>query len=562
MKNVSRRDFVKGSGIAAAAGATMLGLAPCAGIAEEAAVPADFVMDAAKADAKWSFEIAPEPIPEDAIADTQEADVIVVGCGTSGLCTAVSAVEAGASVILFSASLAPCSRGGSNHATHSKIMEREGIESYDVDRYIDRERYIAGNAIDQKKVNLFLNNNEEAMNWLVDMMDAKGVAMTLESSPKIFGPDDPLYTPIAAHTAYDDENAPGGGQPLIVAALADIFVEKGGTLIYGMKAEQLVRGGVPNGTTGAVEAVIASSLADGTYTKFVGKKGIVLATGDFSANKEMVRKYCPRVLPLIMSEGNNYDAGRSMGGLYKGDGHRMALWAGAGWQRTPNTPMILTAMMLASDPYINHSGLNVNINGERFMNECTGFAFSAEALLLQPERTCFAIWATNYAFDRAAWQQRGAWNVADLTAEETLASWERYAEFGRYTKADTLEELVAALGLPVEETLATIARYNELAEKGVDEDFHKRSDELIPIKEGPFYGSAIRPSLLTVLGGPRTNADLQICEDDDTPIEGLYCVGTMIGDYYNNTYTFLVEGLNYGSCITFGYLLGKKLAQA
>ena len=219
-------------------------------------------------------------------------------------------------------------------------------------------------------------------------------------------------------------------------------------------------------------------------------------------------------------------------------------------------------MMLASDPYINHSGLNVNINGERFMNECTGFAFSAEALLLQPERTCFAIWATNYAFDRAAWQQRGAWNVADLTAEETLASWERYAEFGRYTKADTLEELVAALGLPVEETLATIARYNELAEKGVDEDFHKRSDELIPIKEGPFYGSAIRPSLLTVLGGPRTNADLQICEDDDTPIEGLYCVGTMIGDYYNNTYTFLVEGLNYGSCITFGYLLGKKLAQA
>ena len=518
----------------------------------------EFVMDAAKADAKWAFEIAPAPIPEEAIADVKEADLVVVGAGTA-------AAEAGAEVVLFSASLAPCSRGASIHATYSKLMEREGVPRYDVDRYLDRERYIAGNAIDQRKLNLFVNENEAAMDWLVDMMDERGVAMTLESAPKVFGdPDGPLHTPVAAHTAYDDENAPGGGQPLIVAALADIFVEKGGTLIYGMKAEQLVRGGVPNGTSGSVEAVIASDLADGTYVKFAGRKGVVLATGDFSADKEMVRKYCPRVLPLITADGDNYDVGRAMGGLYKGDGHKMALWAGAGWQRTPNCPMILTAMMLASDPYVQHSGLNVNVNvkGERFMNECTGFAFAAEALLLQPERTCYAIWGTNYAYDRAAWQQRGAWDVPDLTAEETLASWEKYAEVGRYTKADTLEELVEELGLPAEQTLAAIARYNELCAKGADDDFHKRADEMVAIKEGPFYGSPIRPALLTVLGGPRTNAEFQICEDDDTPIEGLYCVGTMVGDLYNTTYTFLVEGLNYGTCVTFGRYLGTKLGKA
>ena len=55
-------------------------------------------------------------------------------------------------------------------------------------------------------------------------------------------------------------------------------------------------------------------------------------------------------------------------------------------------------------------------------------------------------------------------------------------------KADTIEELVEKLGLPKETAIATIERYNGFCEKGVDEDFYKRKELLLPIKTGPFYG--------------------------------------------------------------------------
>ena len=84
---------------------------------------------------------------------------------------------------------------------------------------------------------------------------------------------------------------------------------------------------------------------------------------------------------------------------------------------------------------------------------------------------------------------------------------------------------------------------------------------MIPVRDAPFYGMRQEGRFLTVLGGLRTNVNLQVCQGDDTPIEGLYNVGTMVGDFASDTYTFLMEGLNYGSCITFGYLLGRDLAK-
>ena len=82
---------------------------------------------------------------------------------------------------------------------------------------------------------------------------------------------------------------------------------------------QLVR---EDNNAGRVSAVIAKT-PEGTYTRYVGTKAIVLATGDFK-DEEMVEKYCPWVLPFV-KEG---------GGVYSGDGHKMALWVGAAWQKT------------------------------------------------------------------------------------------------------------------------------------------------------------------------------------------------------------------------------------
>ena len=120
---LNRRQFVEGAGAAAAGVAAMGALAGVAVADEQEAMTADKLEGA-----KWSFEIAPDPIPEDQISKTVTHDIVVVGAGMAGVCTAVSAAEEGADVILFSASSKAMSRGGSNHAIGSKYQVEKGIE--------------------------------------------------------------------------------------------------------------------------------------------------------------------------------------------------------------------------------------------------------------------------------------------------------------------------------------------------------------------------------------------------------------------------------------------------
>jgi succinate dehydrogenase/fumarate reductase flavoprotein subunit len=188
----------------------------------------------------------------------------------------------------------------------------------------------------------------------------------------------------------------------------------------------------------------------------------------------------------------------------------------------------------------------------------------------------YAIWDTGYAYNTGCsvagldGAPIGDPRAADPTPEEMIAMWDSMAEGGEgafgpgnYIKADTLEDVIKELGLPTS-TIDTVERYNGYAREGADLEFHKRPDMLHEIKEGPFYGAAGMPGkmILTVLGGLRTNVNMQVCDEADEPLPGLYNVGTMVGDVFYGNYSFMVCGANYGmNCITFGYLTGKYIAE-
>ena len=98
---------------------------------------------------------------------------------------------------------------------------------------------------------------------------------------------------------------------------------------------------------------------------------------------------------------------------------------------------------------------------------------------------------------------------------------------------------------------------------GVDEEFGKRKELLLPIKKGPFYGIECTPWFLSTTGGIRCNEDLQVMNADDEVIDGLYCLGSTVGDMYTNCYSTHFPGHNLGgTCLTFGYVTGRKLAGA
>ena len=573
--NVDRRGFVKGAALGAAGLVATGALAACAAPAEKTEQPAAAADGALastagsgvnSADQKWAFEIAPEPIADDQITATEEADVVVVGGGMAGMVTAASCAENGLKVILISASQAPVSRGGSNNGVYSKVMEQMGLPRMDPTWFYRMQYAANGGNFRPELWYKFYNHSEEAINWIIDIAANAGIKTTIESGPE-YKEGDPMFTPTAAHAFYvDDEELHGKvgtGEPYIAAEMGRYIAEGLGVDVrWNVKAEQLVRGGTPNGTTGRVDAVLAT--ADGsTYTKYVGTKAVVMATGDFSHDRDMMEKYCPQAVELCDFESEvNYDQGIWMGGLMPGDGHKMELWVGGAWQKEPNNIMLGRPNLPGDQPYTSHTGLMVDNAGRRFMNEDVLGGFACATIMHLPQKTAYCIWGQNRAAAGGPW---GAINFAHgeyFTTEEVIERWDNDTDGFNIVKADTREEVISQLGLPAE-TIDTIERYNGMCAAGADTDFYKTADKLIPIGEndGPFYGAAFTPGFLTSLGGLRTDAHLRVLDATDSPIEGLYNAGCMIGNFYSATYTFAMEGMNYGACcITLPYVLGQELA--
>lgn len=570
-ENMNRRNFVKGAALGAVGLAASTALAACS--APQSQASTSDAKDAASAstglnsaDQQWGFEIAPEPISDSDIAETVESDVVVVGGGMSGLVTAASCAENGLSVTLISASKAPVSRGGSNNGVYSTVMQEMGVPRMDPTWFYRMQYAANGGNFKPALWYKFYNHSEEAINWIIDIASKAGIKTTIESGPE-YKEGDPMFTPTAAHAFYVDDKelrgAIGNGEGYIAEEMGRYVTEDLGVAVHwNVKGEQLVRGGEPNGTKGRVDAIIASN-EDGGYTKYVGTKAVVMATGDFSHDKDMMEKYCPQAVELCdFTTEVNYDQGIWMGGLMPGDGHKMELWVGGAWQKEPNNIMLGRPNLPGDQPYTSHTGLMVDNAGQRFMNEDVLGGLACATIMHLPEKTAYCIWGANRAEAGGPW---GAINYAHgeyFTAEEVIERWDTDADGFGTVKATTREEIISQLGLPAE-TIETINRYNELCEKGSDTDFYKTADKLIPIGEndGPFYGAAFTPGFLTSLGGLRTDVDLRVLDENDQPIEGLFNAGCMIGNFYSATYTFAMEGMNYGAtCITLPYVLSKDLA--
>lgn len=565
--DVSRRSFLKGAAVVSgsmALAASALGCSP-ESTSNEKSFPDDSPTGNANsvntADAKWSFEIPPDPISDEEISEIKQADVVVVGGGTSGLVSALSCLENGLSVILISASSVPSYRGGSINGVYSKCMEEIGREPLDPTWFYRTQILANSGNINQKLWYKYYNNSEEAINWLIDRMTSSGLKVTLEAGFRVAYPD-PMWAPGTCHCFYkddsereDSERAGGLGLPshqdYVVNELANLIANNGGELYWSTRGIQLVR---ENDNTGDVVAVIGET-TDGVKIKYEGAKAIILATGDFSFDREMMVRYAPEYVDLIDFDRElDYDITVTRAGLYPGDGQKMGLWVGALWQKAPNAVMP-GQIFPCSEPYMCHTGLMVDATGKRFCNEGISGAMAANTLMHVPNYTAYCIWGTNYAKDGGPWTKRGvAHDAAPYTTEEMIASWESY------DCAETLEELIELVGLPTS-TIDTIARYNELCATGLDRDFYKEQKYLIPISEGPFYCAPFESKAITVLGGLRTDDHLQVC-DANGPIPGLFNVGSMIGDFYANYYTYQMTGMNYGACcVCLPYVLGKELGE-
>jgi succinate dehydrogenase/fumarate reductase flavoprotein subunit len=117
------------------------------------------------------------------------------------------------------------------------------------------------------------------------------------------------------------------------------------------------------------------------------------------------------------------------------------------------------------------------------------------------------------------------------------------------------------MGIAPDRLKKTIERYNELCEKGVDTDFDVPQNCLNPIKTPPYYALRENINMLLTVSGLRITPQSEVIDKEtQAPIPGIYAVGNVSGGMFLGTYAHHVNGVSHSRCVTFGYLLGKRLA--
>lgn len=129
-------------------------------------------------------------------------------------------------------------------------------------------------------------------------------------------------------------------------------------------------------------------------------------------------------------------------------------------------------------------------------------------------------------------------------------------------RADTLEELIELMGLPKEEALASIARYNKMCDQKCDEDFGKQEKRLFPVEKGPFYATKFTPAIMIIcMGGIESDEHCRAYDVDGNIIKGLYVTGNVQGNRFSAEYPLTVPGISHSMALTFGRIAGKSAAE-
>lgn len=561
MANLSRRSFI--SGTAAVASTAALAGTVTSALADEAQESAAYTP---------SFMQAPAPIDAADIKETVDADIVIIGSALSGLCACRAAVENGAKniVVIEKADTWQC-RSNQFGTIGGKIQEDLGIK-------IDRNAAVGqlmkecGYRPNQRILNLWADNSGEAFDWFLAPMEGKYVVEN-ESDPydaeeghlsvrKTHWPEpDNSHTEDDFYPIFSDCQITLPTMAPWVEAIYNICVEAGVTFKFSTWARQLVR----ENNEGPVTGVICQDV-DGDYSQVNASKAVLLATGDFAGNKDMMSYYVPWAARFASIFPNRDAAGDPTN---TGDGQCMGMWIGAKMEDGPLAPMTHhLGGPLGMDAF-----LLTDVNGDRFVNEDVGGQPFQNQLSRLPKKTAWQVFDSEWP-NQLQYMDCGHGNVSWYVDDDKVpgGSYGRNAYISQAmfdeamatdagVQADTIEELAEKMGVPVEEFCATIERYNELAKKGVDEDFGKRADRMFAIENPPFYGYKLTDTVLLVcMGGLETTVDFEVLDTNDDVIPGLYAVGNTQGGRFLVDYPLPCPGISHGMAMTHGMLVGRILA--
>lgn len=292
-------------------------------------------------------------------------------------------------------------------------------------------------------------------------------------------------------------------------------------------------------------------------------RGVLLCAGGFAKNQEMRETFEEAPVSVAWSSvppGDTGDAIRAGVGI----GAATALMDDAWWGPTLVDPASGKPSFILWERSCPHS-IIVDASGSRFMNEAESYV-DAGHHQYERNRTVPAIPAWLVVDAR----HRRRYLMASLPPGSTPKS---AIHSGFIVKADSLDELARKIGVDPGGLAKTVARFNEMARRGVDEDFgrgrtaydrlygdpsNKPHPNLGTIERAPFYASKVFPGDLGTKGGLLTDEHARVLRTDGTPIPGLYAAGNSSASVMGRSYAG--PGATLGPATTFAYIAADRMA--
>ena len=570
---MTRRSFVA----SAAAGTAAMAAASSVALADAPATEAP----AANADAQdW---LGKAPVIEGADIESEEScDVVVVGLGNAGVVAYRSAAEAGADVIAIEKSETDNATGGQFALIGGAYEERWDRADLDREQIINEHMIESSYMCKRAIMSRYAYEVADMFDWLVEPMvddmwvGDSNMADIPDGVTNYLLPDN---HPLPEGYDWQAEVIPTFPTTVNFGSIAEQHAAQikaaedtgHAKAYYGHFAEKLI-----TDESGRVAGVYVRNAETGKYKKISAAKGVILTTGDYSSDPAMVQRFIPETIEnVVMPMWIHQDVEGNL--TNTGDGHKMGAWIGADIQQhhATNDHHMGGGADISGQGVMGINGyLNLNLLGERFMNEDVPGCQIQAQIELQPGRR-------TYQFFDSAWpEQVGAFPFEHgcvnycLSADEmpknnsgagfycrTPESVDAAVEGGSAFKADTIEELLEQLpDIDKEAALASIERYNEVCKSGVDTDFGKDARRLFPLENPPFYACAFVPAIMLVaMGGLKSDEECRVYNTEGKIIPGLFVAGNVQGDRFAVSYPISLKGLSIGMAQFYGYVAGQNV---
>lgn len=438
-------------------------------------------------------------------------DVVVVGSGGAGLAAAIQAHDEGASVLIvekmptIGGNTIKASAG--MNAAETRFQRVKGIQDSKELFYAETLKG-GGNKNNPELLQRFVENAPEAIEWLArrgimlnDITTTGGMSIDRTHRPR-------------------DGSAVGG---YLISGLVRNVNKRGIDVMLDTEVDEILFDG------GEVRGV--RLLTDEKEVITVQAKSVVVATGGFSANSQMVVKYRPDLEGFVTTNHK----GATGGGI--------ALLERIGANTVDMGEIQIHPTVEQNTSYLISESIRgggailVNQQGERFYNEMSTRDKVSAAIIALPEHYAYIV------FDEHV-------RAKNRAADEYIAK-------GLVTSASSPRELAATLGLGEDAFLATLERYNGFVAKQHDDDYGRTTALRAPINEGPFHAIRIAPGVHHTMGGVTVNTRTEVLNARQQVIPGAFAAGEVVGGIHGGN---RIGGNAVADIIIFGTLAGHQAA--